>query len=39
MHIGHTAIFHNPTNKNAVSNYQIYQEDMALVKEAADLGF
>lgn len=37
MHVGHTAIFQNPNQ--SVSDYQIYQEDMALAKEAADLGF
>ena len=37
MHVGHTAIFQNPNQR--VSDYQIYQEDMALAKEAADLGF
>jgi alkanesulfonate monooxygenase SsuD/methylene tetrahydromethanopterin reductase-like flavin-dependent oxidoreductase (luciferase family) len=37
MHVGHTAIFQNPNQ--VVSDYQIYQEDMALAKEAADLGF
>ena len=37
MHIGHTAIFQNPNQ--VVTDYQIYQEDMALAKEAADLGF
>ncbi len=39
MHVGHTAIFQNPNNKNGVSDYQVYQEDIALAKEAADLGF
>ena len=37
MHVGHTAIFQNPNQ--AVTDYQIYQEDMALAKECADLGF
>ncbi len=37
MHVGHTAIFQNPNQ--AVTDYQIYREDMALAKEAADLGF
>ena len=37
MHIGHTAIFQNPNQ--VVTDYQIYQEDMVLAKEAADLGF
>lgn len=37
MHVGHTAIFQNPNQ--TVSDYQIYQEDMAIAKEAADLGF
>ncbi|MBI2799243.1 MAG: hypothetical protein HYX63_02985 [Gammaproteobacteria bacterium] len=37
MHIGHTAIFQSPNQ--AVSDYQIYREDMALAKAAADLGF
>lgn len=37
MHVGHTAIFQNPNQ--AVSDYQIYQEDMAIAKECADLGF
>ena len=31
MHVGHTAIFQNPNQ--AVTDYQIYQEDMALAKE------
>jgi alkanesulfonate monooxygenase SsuD/methylene tetrahydromethanopterin reductase-like flavin-dependent oxidoreductase (luciferase family) len=39
MHIGHTAIFQNPNNDKGVSDYQVYQEDIALAKEAADLGF
>ncbi len=34
MHVGHTAIFQNPNQ--TVSDYQIYQEDMALAKECAD---
>jgi len=37
MHVGHTAIFQNPNQ--AVSDYQIYQEDMAIAKECADLGY
>ena len=37
MHVGHTAIFQNPGQ--AISDYQLYQEDMAIAKEAADLGF
>jgi len=37
MHVGHTAIFQNPNQ--TVSDYQIYREDMAIAKEAADLGF
>ena len=37
MHVGHTAIFQNPNQ--AVTDYQIYQEDMALAKECADLGY
>ena len=37
MHVGHTAIFQNPYQ--TVSDYQIYQEDMAIAKECADLGF
>jgi alkanesulfonate monooxygenase SsuD/methylene tetrahydromethanopterin reductase-like flavin-dependent oxidoreductase (luciferase family) len=39
MHVGHTAIFQNPHNDQGVSDYQIYREDMAIAKEAADLGF
>lgn len=39
MHVGHTAIFQNPNNDKGVLDYQIYQEDMALAKECADLGF
>ena len=30
MHVGHTAIFENPNQ--AVSDYQIYQEDMAIAQ-------
>ena len=37
MHVGHTAIFQNP--RQAVPDYQIYQEDMAIAKECADSGF
>ena len=37
MHVGHTAIFQNPGQ--GISDYQLYQEDMAIAKEAADLGF
>ena len=37
MHVGHTAIFQNPGQ--GMSDYQLYQEDMAIAKEAADLGF
>ena len=37
MHVGHTAIFQNPGQ--AISDYQLYQEDMAIAKKAADLGF
>ena len=37
MHVGHTAIFQNPGQ--AISDYQLYQEDMAIAKDAADLGF
>ena len=36
MHVGHTAIFQNPGQ--GISDYQLYQEDMAIAKEAADLG-
>ena len=36
MHVGHTAIFQNPNNDKGVSDYQIYQEDMAIAKEAAE---
>lgn len=39
MHVGHTALFQNPNNGQGVSDYQVYQEDMALAKRAADLGF
>ena len=39
MHVGHTAIFQNPNNDKGVTDYQLYQEDMAIAKEAADLGF
>lgn len=37
MHVGYTAIFQNPNQ--AVSDYQIYQEDIGIAKAAAELGF
>jgi len=37
MHVGHTAIFQNPNQR--ISDYELYQEDMAIAREAADLGF
>lgn len=37
MHVGYTAIFQNPNQ--AVSDYTLYQQDMAIAKQAADLGY
>jgi alkanesulfonate monooxygenase SsuD/methylene tetrahydromethanopterin reductase-like flavin-dependent oxidoreductase (luciferase family) len=37
MHVGYTAIFQNPNQ--SISDYDLYQKDMAIAKLAADSGF
>lgn len=39
MHVGMAAIFQNPGRDRGVSDYSIYQQDMALALSAENLGF
>ncbi|MGR8920222.1 MAG: LLM class flavin-dependent oxidoreductase [Gammaproteobacteria bacterium] len=39
MHVGMAAIFQNPQNADGVSDYSVYQQDMALAMSAEELGF
>lgn len=39
MHVGMAAIFQNPGNEQGVSDYTVYQEDLALALAAEDLGY
>ncbi|MGE0486947.1 MAG: LLM class flavin-dependent oxidoreductase [Gammaproteobacteria bacterium] len=39
MHVGMASIFQNPNNDQGVSDYAIYQQDMALAYAAEGLGF
>ncbi len=39
MHVGMAAIFQNPRRDQGVSDYEIYQQDMALALSAEGLGF
>jgi hypothetical protein len=39
MHVGMGAIFQNPGNASGVSDYSVYQDDLALSLMAEDFGF
>ena len=39
MHVGMAAIFQNPGNESGVSDYTVYQEDLALATSAEGLGY
>jgi len=39
MHVGMAAIFQNPGNESGVSDYSVYQDDLALATSAEGLGF
>lgn len=39
MHVGMASIFQNPNNANGVTDYSIYQQDLALALSAEGLGF
>lgn len=39
MHVGMAAIFQNPDNDAGVTDYSVYQNDLALALMAEDLGF
>ncbi|MGR8948968.1 MAG: LLM class flavin-dependent oxidoreductase, partial [Gammaproteobacteria bacterium] len=39
MHVGMAAIFQNPGNESGVSDYTVYQQDLALATAAEGLGY